>query len=69
MVLYKVYWVIGPSLPFASTAIGIRSLLVRSKSPITALPNTGGSALMLLVLLSFFSRSPKERCLHWQLML
>ena len=48
------YWVIGPSLPFASTAIRIRSLFVRSKSPITASPNTGGSALMLLVLLSFF---------------
>ena len=30
MVPYKVYWVIGPSLPFASTAIGTRSLLVRS---------------------------------------
>ena len=54
MVPYKVYWIIGPSLPFASTAIGIRSLLVQSKSPIMASPSTGGSALMLLVLLSFF---------------
>ena len=51
----KVY-IIGPSFPFASTAtaIGMRSLLLRSKSPITASPGTGGSALVLLVLLTFF---------------
>ena len=54
IVPYKVYWNIDPSRPFASIAIGMRSLLLRSKSPITASPSTGGSALVLLVLLSFF---------------
>ena len=56
IVPYKVYWNIDPSRPFASSiAIGMRSLLLRSKSPIMAfLPGTGGSDLVLLVLLSFF---------------
>ena len=55
IVPYKVYWNIDPSRPFASSiAIGMRSLLLRSKSPITASPSTGGLALVLLVLLSFF---------------
>ena len=49
----NVYWNMGPRCPFASIAIGMRSLLLRSKSPMTALPGTGGSALVLLVLLSF----------------
>ena len=43
-------WIIGPSRPFASIAIGMKSLLLQSKSPIMALPSTGGSALVLLVL-------------------
>ena len=49
----NVYWNMGPRCPFASIAIGMRSLLLRSKSPMTASPGTGGSALVLLVLLSF----------------
>ena len=61
IVPYKVYWNIGPSRPFASIAIGMRSLLLRSKSPIKALPDTGCWVVS--------SRSPEERCLHWQLKL
>jgi hypothetical protein len=50
---YNVYWNIGPNRPCASIAIGISSLRLRSKSQITALPGMGGSALVLLLLLSF----------------
>ena len=55
IVPYKVYWNMGPPMcPFASSAIGMRSILLQSKSPMTASPGTGGLALVLLVLLSFF---------------
>ena len=57
-----VYWSIGPNRPFASIAIGIRSLLLRSKSPIAASPGgTGGSALVLLLLLSFFLSKSRRK--------
>jgi hypothetical protein len=54
VVPYNVYWNIGPNCPSASRAIGIRILLLQSKSPISASPGTCGSALVLVVLLSFF---------------
>ena len=47
-----------------ATTIGIRSLLLRSKSQITASPSTGGSALGVVASVVFI-----PLCLHWQLML
>ena len=73
IVRYNVYWNIGPSRPFASIAIGMRSLLlgVSLQSRLCLVQVDRLSCCWFCWCCWFWwvfsSRSPEERRLHWQL--